>query len=93
MNISPEGKEYLTQVLVGRKNNIIRFYGMQSCCGTSIGVEIVEPTQEDEIIEIDGLSFVIDKQISSTLEKVTFHAEKENGELGLVLLGYTPMKC
>ncbi|QTD42631.1 Fe-S cluster assembly protein HesB [Sporosarcina sp. Te-1] len=93
MNLSPEGKDYLTQVLAAEENKIIHFYGVQSCCGTNIGVELVEPSKKDEIIEIDNILFLIDKQVSSTLDKVTIHAEKESRELGLVLLGLAPVNC
>lgn len=93
MNLSSEGKAYLTQVLADQPINTIRFYGVPGCCGVNLGAEIAEASGEDETVEVDGITFAVDPQIKSMLADVTIHAEESNGQLGLALIGYAPKSC
>ncbi len=42
---------------------------------------------------MEGIEIAVDPQIVEQLTDVTIHAEEENGELGLVLLGYEQKSC
>ena len=87
MNISPEGKNYLTQVLAESEIKSLRFFGVQGCCGMNLSVAL-DPAQETDKVEtIDGITVAVDPAIEGQLTDVTIHAEEENGELGLVLIG------
>ncbi|MGG0655408.1 Fe-S cluster assembly protein HesB [Rummeliibacillus pycnus] len=93
MDISTEGKNYLKQVIENLEVKTLRFYGIPGCCNVNLGVGLDEAQLNDEVITIDGITVAIDPIISSQLEGVTIHAEEENGEMGLLLVGYTPTSC
>ncbi|TSI05751.1 Fe-S cluster assembly protein HesB [Lysinibacillus sp. BW-2-10] len=93
MKISVEGKNYLDQVLAEAEVKTLRFFGVQGCCGMNLSVAL-DPAQETDTVQtIDGIDVAIEPSIAPQLTDVTIHAEEENGEFGLVLLGYTPTSC
>lgn len=51
------------------------------------------PTEHDTVQTIEGIEIAIHPDIAPQLTDVTIHAEEENGEFGLVLLGYSPTSC
>ena len=93
MKISPEGKQYLQQVVQDAEVKTLRFSGIAGCCGVNLSVALEPATQQDRVEVIEGIEIAIHPDVESQLTDVTIHAEEENGELGLVLLGYTPMSC
>lgn len=93
MEFSLDGKNYLTQVMEVSEAKTLRFYGISGCCGVNLGVGLDEAQKTDEILTIDGLIVAIDPQVKDQLTGVTIHAEEENGEMGLVLLGYQQKSC
>lgn len=93
MKISPEGKKYLEQVLADSEVKTLRFFGIAGCCGVNLGVNLEAPTENDAVETIEGIEVAIHPDIAPQLTDVTIHAEEENGELGLVLLGYSPTSC
>lgn len=93
MKISPEGKNYLDQILADSEVKTLRFFGVQGCCGMNLSVAI-DPVQETDTVQtIEGINVAIDASIAPQLTDVTIHAEEEQGEIGLVLIGYTPTSC
>lgn len=93
MKISPEGKQFIEQVLVQAEGATLRFYGIAGCCGMNLSAEIVQAQEEDIVETFDGIEIAVDPQITKQLSDVTIHAEEENGQLGLVLLGYEQSSC
>lgn len=93
MKISPDGKKYLSQVLEKSKVKTLRFYGIQGCCSINLGIVLEDAHPTDEVLTIDGIPLAIDPLVKNELEKVTIHAEEENGEIGLLLIGYVPHCC
>ncbi|MFE4706966.1 Fe-S cluster assembly protein HesB [Peribacillus simplex] len=93
MDVSVEGKNYLTQVIEDSEVKTLRFYGSAGCCGVNLGVGLDEAQATDEVTFIEGIQVAVDPQVKAQLEGVTIHAEEENGEIGLVLLGFTPTSC
>ncbi|KOP70221.1 Fe-S cluster assembly protein HesB [Lysinibacillus sp. FJAT-14745] len=93
MKISPEGKNYIEQVLADSGVKTLRFFGIAGCCGVNLGVGIEAPTEDDAVQTIEGIEVAIHPDIAPQLSDVTIHAEEENGELGLVLVGYSPKSC
>lgn len=93
MKMSPEGKRYIEQVLAQSEGATLRFYGVAGCCGMNLGAEIAEVKEEDTVQTVEGIEIAVDPQIAEQLTDVTIHAEEENGEYELVLLGYSPTSC
>jgi len=93
MKMSPEGKNYLEQVLADSEVKTLRFFGIPGCCGVNLGVGLEAPTNEDTVENIEGIEVAIHPDIAPQLTAVTIHAEEESGELGLVLVGYSPKTC
>lgn len=93
MKMSPEGKIYLEQVLADSEVKTLRFFGIAGCCGVNLGVGLEAPAEEDAIQTFEGIEVAIHPDIAPQLADVTIHAEEENGELGLVLVGYSPTSC
>lgn len=93
MKISSEGKNYLNQVLEDADVKTLRFFGVQGCCGMNLSVALDAAQETDTVQTIEGINIAIDSSIESQLTDVTIHAEEENGEIGLVLIGYTPTSC
>jgi len=93
MDVSLDGKNYLTQVMEESEAKTLRFYGIAGCCGVNLGVGLDEAQETDELVTIEGIQIAIDPQVKAQLTGVTIHAEEENGEIGLVLLGYTQKIC
>ena len=91
--MSPEGKQFIEQVLAQAEGATLRFYGVGGCCGMNLGAEIAQTQKEDTVQTVEGIEIAVDPQIAEQLTGVTIHAEEENGELGLVLLGYEPKSC
>ena len=93
MKMSPEGKQFIEQVLAQAEGATLRFYGVAGCCGMNLGAEIAQSKEEDTLQTVEGIEIAVDPQIAEQLTDVTIHAEEENGELGLVLLGYEQKSC
>ena len=88
MDFSSDEKNYLTQVIEASEGKTLRYYGVSGCCGVNLGVGLDEAQEIDEVITIEGLKVAIEPQVKAQLTGVTIHAEEENREMGLVLLGY-----
>ena len=86
MDMSTEGKKYIDHVLADSDVKTLRFYGMPD-----VGLE--EAKKNDDLVTIEGIQVAIDPIIKHQLDGVTIHAEKENGEIGLLLVGFTPAIC
>lgn len=93
MKISPEGKQFVEQVLAQAEGATLRFYGVAGCCGMNLGAEIAQAQEADTVETVEGIEIAVDPQIAQQLTDVTIHAEEENGQLGLVLLGYEQKSC
>lgn len=93
MDISAEGKKYLKQAIEKSEVKTLRFFGIPGCCNVNLGVALEDAQINDEIIKIDEITVAIDPSVKSLVEDVTIHAEEENGEMGLLLVGYTPTSC
>ena len=93
MKMSPEGKQFIKQVLAQAEGATLRFYGVSGCCGMNLGAEITQAKEEDTLQTVEGIEIAVDPQIAEQLTDVTIHAEEENGQLGLVLLGYEQKSC
>lgn len=91
--MSPEGKQFVEQVLAQAEGATLRFYGVAGCCGMNLGAEIAQAKEEDTVQTIEGIDIAVDPQIAQQLSDVTIHAEEESGQLGLVLLGYEQTSC
>lgn len=63
MNLTIEGKNYLMQVMEGQAPKLLRFYGTEGCCGVNVQVEIAEPTMQDTVQLVDGLTRSSDSYI------------------------------
>lgn len=93
MKISPEGKQFVEQVLAQAEGATLRFYGVAGCCGMNLSAEIAQAQEADAVEMVEGIEIAVDPQIAQQLTDVTIHAEEENGQLGLVLLGYEQSNC
>ncbi len=93
MKMSAEGKQFVEQVLAQAEGATLRFYGVAGCCGMNLGAEIAQAQEEDTVQTVEGINIAVDPQIVEQLTDVTIHAEEENGQLGLVLLGYEQSSC
>lgn len=93
MKISEEGKKYLTQMMSDSGVNTLRFYAIPGCCGLSVGVELAPIEETDRVEIVDGFEVAIHQDIDNQLTNVTIHAEEEDGEVGLVLMGYSVKTC
>lgn len=93
MKISPEGKQFVEQVLAQAEGATLRFYGVAGCCGMNLSAEIAQAQEADKVELLEGIEIAVDPQIAQQLKDVTIHAEEENGQLGLVLLGYEQTSC
>lgn len=93
MKMSPEGKQFVEQVLAQAEGATLRFYGVAGCCGMNLSAEIAQVKEEDTVQTVEGIDIAVDPQIKEQLTNVTIHAEEENGQLGLVLLGYDQTSC
>lgn len=93
MKMSPEGKQFVEQVLAQAEGATLRFYGIAGCCGMNLSAEIAQVKEEDTVQTVEGIDIAVDPQIKEQLTNVTIHAEEENGQLGLVLLGYDQTSC
>ncbi len=74
MNISNEAIKALKNQLTPeqQKNQIIRFFATQGCCGPSIQMSVVNDTQEtDESFSKDDIRFGIDQDVREMLQNVT----------------------
>lgn len=91
MKITPEGKAYIHEVLKDSAVKTIRFYGMPNCCSVDLRVAL-EPAAASDIVQtIEAIQIAIDPEVTHLLTDVTIHAEEQEGNLGLILLGYNPV--
>ena len=49
MKMSPEGKQFIEQVIAQAEGATLRFYGVAGCCGMNLGAEIAEVKGEDTV--------------------------------------------
>ena len=51
MKISPEGKQFVEQVLAQAEGASLRFYGVAGCCGMNLGAEIAQAKRNKENVD------------------------------------------
>ncbi len=69
-----------------------RFYTAGSgCCGPSYGIDIVEqPSEEDEVIDKDGVKVFVEKSASEKLNGMEIHYVDDGEKQGFVFTGNQP---
>lgn len=55
MDISLDGKNYLTKVMEESEAKTLRFYGIAGCCGVNLGVGLAKAQETDELVTIKGI--------------------------------------
>jgi len=88
-----KAKEILSEE--GKTDWGLRFYlAGSSCCGPSYGIDIVEqPTDDDKIIEKNGLRVFVDSDTYQKLEGMRFDYVQEGDREGFVLSGGEAPSC
>ncbi len=73
----------------------LRIYTMEGgCCGPSFGLDIEEnPSQDDEIIEKNGLRIFMDKNTSMRLSNMKMDFYDDGERQGFVLTGGSQPSC
>jgi iron-sulfur cluster assembly protein len=75
LEITPTAIQEFKQLLAGRENTgkSIRIFSVGgSCCGPSVGMDMVQSgQQDDETLERDGLVIYLEKKASTALDGVT----------------------
>lgn len=90
MNMTEKAKEYILNALEESNVDTLRFYGIAGCCGMNLAVGL-EPAKEGDQIEIvNDVKIATMPKMAKELQGVTINIEEQNGEVGLVLDGYTP---
>ncbi len=65
-----------------------------SCCGPSIGMDIIEhPDESDETFEKNGLKVFVEKSASEKLNGMEIHFIDEGEKQGFLLTGGKPQSC
>jgi len=93
MNISDQAKKYIQQAMKDNNVSTLRFYEIAGCCGVNLGVALQEAEENDSIEQINGVQVAIHPDVKNQLSGVTVNVEEENGEIGIVLDGYTNNSC
>ena len=89
-----KGKQILA--VEGKSGWGLRIYiAGSSCCGPAFGMDMNEqPTQNDEVIEKNGLKVFMDKSILSKLDGMELHFVDKGEQQGFVLNNKTgPSSC
>lgn len=90
MNMTEKAKEYILNAMKESNTDTLRFFGISGCCGMNLAVGL-EPAQDGDQIEIvNDVKTAIMPEMVKELQGVTINIEEQNGEMGLVLEGYTP---
>jgi Fe-S cluster assembly iron-binding protein IscA len=93
MNITDQAKEYIQQAMQEHQISILRFYGKQGCCSMKLGVALTEPEENDIVEQVNGINIAIQEEMNEQLSNVTMDVEEEDGEMGIVLIGYNQPSC
>jgi iron-sulfur cluster assembly protein len=97
INISDTATEKTREILSteGKTEWGLRFYmAGSSCCGPSYGIDIVEnPVDGDEVIEINGTRFFIDKEAFEKLKGMTIDFVDDGEKQGFVINNPNPPSC
>lgn len=90
MKMTEQAKAYVQQAMETKGVSTLRFYGVAGCSGMNLGVALQEAEEKDVVEDIMGIQIAIQPEIKGQLTNITIDAEEENGEWGLVLIGYKP---
>lgn len=93
MNITDQAKTYIKQAMEANGVDTLRFYGIPGCCGMSLGVALEQAEAEDVVELINDVKVAIQSDLVKQMENVTVAVEEHDGELGIVLEGYTESNC
>lgn len=90
MNMTEKAKEYILSALKESNVDTLRFYGIAGCCGMNLAVGLEAAKEGDQIEIVNDVKIAIMPEMAKELQGVTINIEEQNGEVGLVLDGYTP---
>ena len=66
MKMSPEGKQFVEQVLAQAEDATLRFYGVAGCCGMNLSAEIAKANEEDTVQMIEGIEIAVIHKLKSS---------------------------
>ena len=92
LHITPEAQEKLLDIIKQNQTSIIRineiFDGGTWACGASLRLTLDElPNKNDEVFEINGITYVIDKYVHKNLKSININFETKDGKSGFVVSG------
>ena len=97
VNISDAAVEKTKEILAaeGKAEWGLRFYTAGSgCCGPSYGIDVVEsPVDGDEVLDIKGSKFFIDKDTHEKLSGMTIDFVDDGEKQGFVINNPNPPSC
>lgn len=79
MKITEEAKGLLLEAIKSNDASCVLVTEMKSCCGSQLSFSITKALDRDQVETIDGVPFIIDESIKSSVFGVTIKAE--NGQL------------
>ncbi|MBO2537212.1 Fe-S cluster assembly protein HesB [Rummeliibacillus suwonensis] len=93
MKISNQAKEYIQKAMYENNVTTLRFFGIPGCCGVNLGVSLQEAEKNDVIEQVNEIKVAIQPDVKEELGGVSLEVEEDNGEMGLVLMGYNSTCC
>lgn len=82
MIITDEAKKVIYEAMKEKNADGVRLETAYSCCGTSLGIELVNVSPEDKAKDINGLKVIMDTETRLWTKTVTIDAE--DGRLKLI---------
>ena len=89
IHVTPDAHEKLLDIIKQNPDSMIRIneqFGGGWAYGSSLRLTLDElPNKHDEVFEINGITYVIDKYVHKNLNSVAIHFETKDGKSGIVV--------
>lgn len=82
INVSQSAKEEISKIATGERKPRIYLAGI-GCSNARLGINIDEPRDGDVEIESQGISFLVEGDVSNVIKSVSINYEAEGLRMGL----------
>jgi Fe-S cluster assembly iron-binding protein IscA len=79
MRISDSAKVVLQKVMLENERNCLWVGLQETCCGTSINIAMAIASDDDKVIEINGISVIMQPEAAERAESIEI--DEQNGQL------------
>lgn len=92
VEVTPQASEAIKSIMAEKSlDGTLRIFLQQGCGGSQLALGIDELRPSDDSFEADGLTYVVDKELSAVTGKLTLDYVKEAAQAGFTISSENPL--